>query len=437
MIGDIILKLVYRILLAVTITLCALTVTGCGRDDSITDNDYSALVYMESTPVIDYTVPELTPNILVDRRGYSASEIKEAVLKGNRLSKIFRIVDAGTGEVVYSGPIQKKTYDEEMEIYIGYADFCDFEEEGDYYLESDSIGRSYSFIIKNDVCMELFRENYSELKEKCISQTAQIDDAMTMLLAYEFYGELFADESGSGIPDVMELLEEWTENINYSQIGTADGAEYAAFLAKFSYLYQKYDLTYATECLQRASTVFTQTRNTAQNDANTFFALTELYRATGISTYRTQLLDYKTYFQNNSSFMEEPGYLYGAMTYMATRQKVDVELCSLFMDQLMSRGEEIADFSEDMLHPLNAKNNGADEILDRAQELACANYVLDSYQFNCLMRDFKHYLMGLNRMSVCFYPEEGRTNGYFLLFAGLAAQEMNQESSESSVEHIR
>lgn len=417
-------KFIYRVSLAVTIAVLALALTGCGRDDSITENDYSALVYMESTPIIDYAIPELTPNILVDREGYNTLEIKEAVLKGSRLSDTFRIVNAGTGEIAYSGPIEEKTYNEDTGMYVGYADFCDFDTEGEYYLESDYIGRSYSFVVKKDVYTDMFHEIYNELEEDMVSQTAVIDDAMTLLLAYEFYGDIFTDENGNTIPDVMDLLEEWTQNINYSQIGTADGAKYAAFLAKFSYLYQKYDITYATECLQKASTVFTQTRNTAQNDANTFFALTELYRATGIYTYRTQILDYKTYFQNNSSFIEEPGYLYGAMTYMATRQKVDVELCELFMDNLMSHGEEIAGLSEDMLHPLNAKNNGADEILDSAEKIACANYVLDSYQFNCLMKDFRHYLMGKNRMSVCFYPEEGRKNGYFLLFAQLAAQEM-------------
>lgn len=416
-------KFINKALLAMAITVLSMTATGCGRDDSIMENDYSALVYMESTPIIDYTVPELVPNILVDREGYSTFEIKEAVLRGSRLSEEFRIVDAGTGEMVYSGPIEKTEYNENTGIYVGYADFCDFNAEGEYYLESDYIGRSYTFVIKNDIYKEMFGEIYKEIEEDMEAQTAEIDEAMTLLLAYEFYGEIFADDNGNAIPDVMDMLEEWTKNINYSQIGTADGAKYAAFLAKFSYLYQKYDITYATECIQKASTVFTQTRNTAQNDANTFFALTELYRATGIYTYRTQILDYKTYFQNNSSFIEEPGYMYGAMTYMVTRQKVDVELCSLFMDNLMSHSEEIAGRSEDMLHPLNAKNNGADEILDRAEELACANYVLDSYQYNCLMRDFRHYLMGKNRMSVCFYPEEGRKSGYFLLLAQLASQE--------------
>ncbi|MCD7836463.1 MAG: glycoside hydrolase family 9 protein [Lachnospiraceae bacterium] len=415
-------KYINRALLITVVVMLVFTASGCGRDDSIMED--AALVYMESTPVVDYTVPELTPNILVDRVGYSTSEAKEAVLKGSRLSEEFRIVAAQTGEVVYSGIIEKASYSDDSGIYTGYADFYDLALEGEYYIESDYIGRSYSFVIKNGIYNEMFKELYSRLEADCEAGIAEIGDVMTMLLAYEFYGEIFEDEDGNEVPDVMELLEEWTQNINYSQIEAGYGARYAAFLAKFSYLYQKYDITYATECLQRASAVFTQTKDAVQNDADTFFALTELYRATGIYTYRTQILDYKTYFQNNSGFVEEAGYLYGAMTYMVTRQKVDLELCTLFMDSLMSHGEEIADRSEDMLHPINEKNNGAEEILDSAIELACANYVLDSYKYDCLMQDFCHYLMGRNRMSVCFYPEEGSRSSYFMLAAQLASQEM-------------
>jgi len=41
-------------------------------------------------------------------------------------------------------------------------------------------------------------------------------------------------------------------------------------LAKFSYLYQKYDKKYATSCLQRASAIFDKTQNTLGQDAESF-----------------------------------------------------------------------------------------------------------------------------------------------------------------------
>lgn len=90
---------------------------------------------------------------------------------------------------------------------------------------------------------------------------------------------------------------------------------YVAVMAKFSYLYQKYDVQYATQCLQHASSVYTKLMSTSGRDAEKFMALTELYRAAGLYTYRNQILEYKDFFEDNTSYLEETAYLYGSMTY--------------------------------------------------------------------------------------------------------------------------
>lgn len=417
-----------KIALAAAVSILLYSLSGCGMDrfGDAGRGEYAVAVSMESTPIVDYTVPKLTPNILVDHSGYPAVGEKEAAVKGRELPQEFRLVDCETGEVVYSGQIQEASYDSELGIYTGFVDFEEYDGEGNYYLECDYIGRSYSFTIQSALYQQLFLELYGTMTESCEDNTASIEDAMALLITYEWYGDIFPDEDSNGIPDVLEVLAEWISHIDYGRIDEQQGALYAAFLAKFSYLYQKCDLQYATESLQRASTIFTQTQSTIQKDAENFWALTELYRAAGLYTYRSQILDYKTYFQNNSSFLEEPGYLYGAMTYMMTRQKVDVELCNLFMNHLMENGEEIARRCEDMLHPVNARNNGVNDLLKQAQELSCANYVFENYQYNCLMEDFLHYLMGRNLQSVCFYPDEGSRTGYLLLLAQLTSIEAQQ-----------
>lgn len=73
--------------------------------------------------MIDYSLPALTPNVLVDRYGYGTEEKKEAVLKGKRLPKVFSLVDAESGETVYSGRVTEVVYLEKQEIYVGTADF--------------------------------------------------------------------------------------------------------------------------------------------------------------------------------------------------------------------------------------------------------------------------------------------------------------------------
>ena len=103
------------------------------------------------------------------------------------------------------------------------------------------------------------------------------------------------------------------------------------------------------------------------------------------------------------------------MTYLATRQSVDIDLCTAFMEGIRDQGEELAKRSGKMIDAVTSVNNGTEDLLKRAEELACANYILYSYQYTEILEDFLHYLMGRNRDSVCYYPEEGKTSDYLLL----------------------
>ena len=87
----------------------------------------------------------------------------------------------------------------------------------------------------------------------------------------------------------------------------------------------------------------------------------------------------------------------------------------------MARGEEISGNHEDLIHPLAAKNNGSTDLLKRAIELSCANYVLNNYQYTNMIEEFLHYLMGRNPESVSFYGSDEEKNGYLLLLAQLVA----------------
>ena len=119
--------------------------------------------------------------------------------------------------------------------------------------------------------------------------------------------------------------------------------------------------------------------------------------------------------------MEEQGYLYGTLTYLMTRQKVDLTLCDTFMSNLMDRAEEISKRYEDMIHPVTAKNNGSADLLKNAMIVSCANYCMNNYQYTNICEEFLHYLMGRNQESVNFYAGDEDKTGYLLLLAGLAA----------------
>ena len=381
---------------------------------------------MESTPVVDYTLPQVFPNILVDVTGYRAEGIKRAAVKGKRLPETFQLVSADSGEVVFTGTLENTEYSAEQGMYSAYADFYEWKQEGNYYLECQYVGRSYTFSLEQGMYNKLFDENCRELIEACREQKVTLADLESMLLAYEWYGDVFADGDRDEIPDVLEAVADWIAATGELPVDEGNEAAYAAVLAKFSFLYQKYDRTFATDCLKRASVVFDQGQNKMHQDAECFHALTELYRATGLDTYQNQIGEYRVYFENHPGFTENKAYLYGVMTYINTRQPVDVELCNIFMDALMERGEAISGVYQEMIHPVTAHNNGPDDLLSHAFELACANYVMNNYQYNHIMEEFLHYLRGRNAQTVDFYVLGTDTKSeYLIMLAQLVAVQEN------------
>lgn len=409
--------------------LLACFLGGCGyrAEDYNNTNPYAAAVSMENTPVVDYAVPQMSANVLVDLCGYPAEGKKEAAVKGRSLPETFRLVDAATGETVYGGAIEETRYSEELGLSLGYVDFSGFDREGDYYLECDIIGRSYSFVLQNQLYAELFEENCQQILLQCQEGTLKVQEALVALLAYEWYGQIFPDGDASQIPDMLEKLKVWVTCQENDGVREEDTALYAAFLAKFSYLYQHFDREYATDCVRRAATVFGQVTPLHYRDGDCFLALTELYRATGLSAYGDQILDYKSFFEQNGGYLDETAYLLGAMTYMVTRQRVDVEMCEGFMGDLMERAEEISDRCGEMAHPVTAGRGDAQDLMKRALEVSCVNYVMNNYQYTGVVEEFLHYLMGRNRESVNFYEQDEERADYLLLLTQLTATASQQK----------
>ena len=104
---------------------------------------------------------------------------------------------------------------------------------------------------------------------------------------------------------------------------------------------------------------------------------------------------------------------------MTTRQKVDVNICKVLMDDIQASGEEVSSHHEDMISPVTAKNSGPSEILKRARDMIFANFVLPSYQYNRTLEEIMHYLGGINPDAKCYYDEEDHSD-YILLLIQLA-----------------
>lgn len=408
--------------IALSLIYTLVSLTACGQAPSEVPKETQSLpTGMEQEAVIDYKVPEALPGILADQAGYQTEGEKVAKLRGQKLPTEFRLIEEDTQKTVYTGEITDVVYDSSKEIANGFADFSEWKKAGTYRLECDMIGQSYSFVIQNDIYQVLFEQVYEDMVQKLneVELRTLTDEqekqeayrrALALLAVYEFYPEVCTDENSDGIPDVLHEVTGMVKQMLSLQERSEEALEgplYSAVLAKFSYLYQKYDVKYATECLQAASGAFSLLQDEMQKQGNNFLALTELYRATGKAEYRKQIGTYKELFRENSNLLKENEYLLGMMTYLMTRQRVDVDFCNLLMEQLRDNGEKVAEETAVWTEQLQAPKESIEELLEKATGLSFANYVLSNYKYGTMLEDFQHYLMGQNEEAKCFYPAEG------------------------------
>ena len=242
--------------------------TACGNTSAETGHVSIADMAMENTPIINYTIPTLTPNVLVDQQGYAGDGEKQAIVKSREPVESFRLIDKESGEIVYRGKVKQPEYNEDLQLYIGTVDFSEYTSEGSFYLECDRVGQSLSFSIKERYYEELFKALCERVHESCRERSITEDEILTLLEACEY-------------------IADWLEKtVNETEDKEPDTMTYVAVLAKFSYLYQKYDVQYATQCLQHASAIYTKLAAASGRDAEKFMALTELYRAAGLPIVR-------------------------------------------------------------------------------------------------------------------------------------------------------
>lgn len=478
------------------IVLYAVLVSGCAEAENSSvsgkgqQSQEDEIVSLGLTPEFDYEVPLNLPNIVVDQVGYAVHSNKIAVFRGEMLPDTYELVNAETGEIVYTGAIKEKGYDETTGEHISYGDFTEFKVPGTYYLQTEMIGQSYSFVIAEDPYGPLFdsalKQYYysrcgltlstelagdaahnachtktAELKEDTavqidVSGGWHIDENGTrnvidgcravnnLLLSYELYGDIYTDElgipeSGNGIPDLMDEVKyevDWllkmqdaTSGAVYSSVSVIEdsGASYrlyveavtmdatiqfAAAMAKFSYLYQSYDREFATICLKAADRAY---RYAGQylNDVSPeeyFHAAAELYRATGAYQYREAVHQYLSGADDLD--MDNDYVFWGSIVYLSTKQQVDVNLCEAVINKLLTDVERISYDSKKSkyLTEGNKEQDNNCELLRKMVRLAVVDHIITNHEYMMVLENHLHYFLGRNAACISYLDNAGSRN---------------------------
>ena len=388
--------------------------TGCGAEESkVTQTANAVMMGMEPEAVIEYVVPESLTGILINQAGYDVDSKKTAIFRGEKLPEVFCVYDAETKQQMYEGTVEEKGNDKVTGEWIGYGSFDDVVTPGEYYIEADIVGYSYSFSIGSEVYNELLNHNlqhfYEKIKEKAETDEEGIKSScealINMLLAYEMHGTAFDDamgikESGNDITDLIDvlyfqagILKEQKETVLASDnLGLA--AYYATAMAKFSYTYKEYDSTFAAECLQSAEEAWAHMEkdNGNMDEDMHFMAASELYRVSGRQKYHSVVKEYgaseKTELANREA-------VYGAVAYLSAKQSVDINLCGVFMETLRDKASEIAVDSKDSYYQINLQKDD-EEILWDMVVFTVVDKVISNHEYATIIENHLHYFLGRN-----------------------------------------
>lgn len=379
---------------------------------------------------LSYEVPQAVPNVIVDRLGYEPESSKTAVFKGKQMPSSFTVRNAENGKVVYTGTVKAKGNGKsETEYY--YGDFSDLKQSGNYYIQIDTYGESYPFLIHDHLYYSLYKRSFDRLhamrngggnteegwqmEEK--GENREIEACISLyqlLLSYEMFPAVCTDdmgteESGNGTADLLDECRyeiEWL--IRQAQIspdGSKEACAYrAAALAKYAYLTKNIDSVFYGECLRAAETAWKGAagENPAPDDVRAL-AAAELYRLTGGHSYLAFAEEYLESCVQRTGKLSKLEFWSG-VTYLNTKNKVEVELCDTLIKKIMEEAEEIAKQSKEnsFLVYSDRGSEDLDALLQEMMRIGIVNHIITNHEYNTVIENCFHYLLGRNQRSVCY-----------------------------------
>lgn len=378
-------------------------------------------------PQIQYQVSRMRPSVLTNQIGYETGSTKIVFFIGGENGHTYEVINAETGETVYSGKMEYAGRDEQLQRTVCYGMFTEMVVEGSYYIRAGELGESYSFAIGDVLYDDLFRQlcgSYERLWDNAAYDPEWlIEDARTisnLLIAYEYYTGIFGDDtgcrySGDTIPDLIELVAQRAEQIvtlNIETLSIGELGAYAGILAKFAQDYRAVDAAVSAEFLTAAQNGYDKlleksrsagADRTDPDGSLSFYAAAELFRATGYARYHTAVKEYLAQTAGNATDSHDGGMeFYGKIAYLSAKYQVDTALCSKVISAIMSETEELAADYNEQIYLTSAAHPG--ELCGDMVKFAVVNYVITNHEYVTVQENQLHYLLGRNPYGESYLP---------------------------------
>lgn len=370
----------------------------------------------EAVHTWEYEIPVSTVKVLVDRNGYQTERDKEVFFLGEELTSSFRVVKAENHEVVYTGDMQDKMYDDNSKGYMSRGDFSSITQPGRYYVETDVIGRSYTFEIAEDRYEKMFQ---SIMKVGAVLQPEQTPEAIcnvtfgmhTLFLALQYHGSLF--ETDNDLVTQMLRMAEWLLTCQ-----SEDGSLYADYEATASFCgimtmcadnFGKYDSSiaknYKTAATKAWKWMEKQPQDQIKEDA-LFYATAQLFRSEGTAVYQNLVTQYLT--KKLGQLTDNLYHFLGATLYIASVDNTSRDLCTKIMQEFVDETEKICEVEKQ--NPSLVYTNVLQENLHKVLLICFVDYITPSNEYAVIMENTLHYIAGRNETGAGYLDAQGNWN---------------------------
>lgn len=388
-------------------------------------------------------LPKSDTKVYVNQSGYVVGREKLVYFSGEAYGEKFNIRRVSDDEIVYSAKIEalnkgnagnkdtdisgqneeKKHHNFDETLAIGI--FTDFDEVGEYYIETDVIGQSYKFNIAQDTYEQIFMGLLKNISEEPLQDSAQgvcdVSFGMHILLhSLECNGSLYEEAykhidseyaESEMIPQLLYIAK-WLMSRQAENGSVYDSYEAtAAFCGIINMCrdnFGKYDKTIADEYQSAVKKAWEwlelSSCSTEEEKYARFYAATQLYSSENNEKYGAIIDDFlKNYTE---AYTKNRFVYYGVLTYLSIERNLDRDMCTHIMQSLVDDTEKICNAAiEDKI--LGIGKRGIQENLDTILLMGLTNYLTPNKEYTVIIENSIQYMGGLNEEGKCYLGKDG------------------------------
>ena len=371
------------------------------------------------------SLPVSRPGIYVDVTGYVSGREKKVIFAGDRHGRTFDVVRSRDGEVVYTGLIPHGEVDQLSGEVLSVGDFSAFDEPGTYYVHTEIVGRSYSFVIAEDTYENLFLNMLKNISNTDMQESPEgvCDMSFGMhaaMYALQCNGALFEaayqhldqDEKDQQLVTQLLYMGKWLssrQKSDGSMYGDLEAtAAFCGIMAMSQDMFGRYEANVGKEYQQAAEAAWRwieqQPCEDEREKAARFYAAAQLFKAEGGAGYRTiaeQFLREKAEDYSSEQFV-----FYGVLTYISAEKGTDRDLCTYIMRDMVDRVEAICEEAKQD-NVFGTGTRTVEENMSNMLHLSFVNYMTPSKEYTVIVENTIQYMGGLNEGGVCYIGADG------------------------------